>query len=82
MTPDFIAVHDDWTVKEVLDYVRENGQDSETLNVIYVVDDRGKLIDDLRIREFLLQPLTANISEIRDQKFVSLERNGIAGGRA
>ena len=58
MTPDFIAVHEDWTVKEVLDYVRENGQDSETLNVIYVVDERGKLIDDLRIREFLLRPLT------------------------
>src|SRR5689334_2066159 len=30
VTADFIAVHDDWTVKEVLDYVRENGQDSET----------------------------------------------------
>ena len=26
MTPDFIAVHEDWTVKQVLDYVRENGQ--------------------------------------------------------
>jgi magnesium transporter len=72
MTPDFIAVHDDWTVNEVLDHVRENGQDSETLNVIYVVDERGKLIDDLRIREFLLQPLTAKVSEIRDQQFVSL----------
>ena len=42
---------------EVLDYVREHGQDRETLNVIYVVDDRGKLIDDMRIREFLLRPL-------------------------
>jgi magnesium transporter len=72
MTPDFIAVHDDWTVKEVLDYVRENGQDSETLNVIYVVDDRGKLIDDLRIREFLLKPLTKKVAEIRDQTFVAL----------
>src|SRR4030081_1507037 len=38
MTPDFIAVYEDWTVKEVLDHIRENGQDSETLNVIYVVD--------------------------------------------
>jgi magnesium transporter len=72
MTPDFIAVHDDWTVKEVLDYVRENGQDSETLNVIYVVDDRGKLIDDLRIREFLLKPLDKKVAEIRDQTFVAL----------
>ena len=72
MTPDFIAVHDDWTVKEVLDHVRENGQDSETLNVIYVVDARGKLIDDLRIREFLLKPLEIKVSEIRDQNFVEL----------
>src|SRR6188472_3201137 len=29
MTPDLIAVDADWTVKETLDYVRENGQDSE-----------------------------------------------------
>ena len=41
MTPSYIAVRDDWTVREVLDYVRTHGQDSETLNVIYVVDDAG-----------------------------------------
>jgi magnesium transporter len=75
MTPDFIAVHEDWTVKEVLDYVRENGQDSETLNVVYVVDDQGKLIDDLRIREFLLRPLAAKVSAFRDRNFVALKVN-------
>src|SRR5204862_1668771 len=72
MTPDFIAIHEDWTVKEVLDYVREYGRDSETLNVLYVVDERGKLIDDVRIREFLLRSLTAKVSEIRDENFVAL----------
>ena len=72
MTPDFVAVRDHWTVKEVLDYVREHGQDSETLNFIYVVDERGKLIDDLRIREFLLRPLSARVDEIMDRNFVHL----------
>ena len=72
MTPDFIAVHADWSVRDVLDYVRENGQDSETLNVIYVVDERGKLIDDLRIREFLLKPLTHKVSDLMDETFVNL----------
>jgi magnesium transporter len=72
MTPDFIAVREDWTVQQVLDYIREHGQDSETLNVIYVVDDQGKLIDDVRMREFLLRPLTAKVSRIRDQTFVAL----------
>ena len=75
MTPDFIAVHDDWTVKEVLDHIREFGQDSETLNVIYVVDEKGKLIDDLRMREFLLRPLEARVSDFRDRAFVALKVN-------
>src|SRR5438067_52435 len=75
MTPDFIAVHDDWTIKEVLDHIREFGRDSETLNVIYVVDERGKLIDDLRMREFLLRPLDARVSDFRDRTFVALKVN-------
>src|ERR1700745_548036 len=72
MTPDFIAVKDDWTVQQVLDFVREHGRDTEPLNFVYLVDDRGKLIDDVRMREFLLRPLTAKVSEIRDQNFVAL----------
>src|SRR5207247_8471725 len=72
MTPDFIAVREDWTVQQVLDFIREHGQDSETLNVIYVVHDRGKLIDDIRMRECLLRPRTAEGGEIRDQSCVAL----------
>jgi magnesium transporter len=71
MTPDFIQVREDWTVQQVLDY----GRDSETLNVVYVVDDRGKLIDDIRMREFLLRPLTAKVSDFRDETFVALSVN-------
>jgi magnesium transporter len=72
MTPDFIAVHEDWTVQQVLDFVREHGQDSETLNVVYVVDERSKLIDDIRMREFLLKPLPTKVRDIRDRTFVAL----------
>src|SRR5262250_1534637 len=72
MTPDFIAVKEDWTVQEVLDYIRAYGQDSETLNVIYVVDDRGKLIDDIRMREFLLKPLTSPVHDLMQKTFVAL----------
>jgi magnesium transporter len=75
MTPDLVAVRGHWTVKEVLDYVREHGRDSETLNFIYVVDERGKLIDDLRIREFLLRPLNTRVDEIMDRNFVHLTVN-------
>src|SRR6266446_4760417 len=72
MTPDLVAVDSDWTVKDVLSYIREHGQDSETLNVIYVIDDRGKLLDDIRIREFLLKPLETKVSDLMDENFVAL----------
>ena len=72
MTPDFIAAKEDWTVQEVLDYIRAYGQDRETLNVIYVVDDRGKLIDDIRMREFLLKPLTSSVRDLMQKTFVAL----------
>jgi magnesium transporter len=72
MTPDFIAVKEDWTVQDVLAYIRAYGQDSETLNVIYVVDERGKLIDDIRMREFLLKPLTSPVRDLMQKTFVAL----------
>jgi magnesium transporter len=56
----------------VLDYVRTHGQDSETLNIIYVVDDQGLLIDDIRIREVLLAPLDKRVSDLMDRRFVTL----------
>lgn len=73
MTPHYIAVKEDWTVQQVLDYVREHGHDSETLNVIYVVDDAGVLIDDIRIREFLVVPTTKRVSDLMDRRYVTLK---------
>ncbi len=73
MTPDFVALRDVWTVQQVLDHIRQHGQDSETLNVIYVVDEQGRLIDDVCIREFLLRPLDARVRDIRDRNFVALK---------
>src|SRR5262245_21880251 len=62
MTPHYIAVRPYWTVQEVLDYVRRHGQDSETLNLVYVVDEHGVLIDDIRMRRFLLTDPSRRVS--------------------
>ena len=72
MTPHYIAVREDWSVGQVMDFVREHGQDSETLNVIYVVDESGRLIDDIRMREFLVVPLTKRVSDLMDRRYVAL----------
>lgn len=72
MTPHYIAVHKDWTVQQVLDYVRRYGQNSETLSVIYVVDQGGKLIDDIHIREFLLTSPETLVTDLMVYRYVAL----------
>ena len=72
MTPDYIAVQSDWTIAEVLEHIREVGKDSETIDVIYVVNDQGELVDDVRIREFLLSPPDRLVSELTDGRYIEL----------
>ena len=73
MTPHYIAVREDWTVPRVMEFVREHGKDSETLNVVYVINDKGCLIDDIRMREFLIVPVTTRVSDLMDRRYVSLK---------
>jgi magnesium transporter len=68
-----LAVGPDWTVQQALDHIRRHGEDSETINVISVVDDQGRLIDDLRIRRLLLADPDVRISELADGNFVALK---------
>jgi magnesium transporter len=72
MTPDYITVKPEWTMIDVLNHIREYGKDSETLNIVYVVDEKGKLIDDLRIRDIILASLDTKVSDLMNENFVAL----------
>ena len=73
MTPDYLALRLEWTVQQALEHIRKHGHDSETLNVIYVADERGKLLDDLRIRHLLLASPEDRVEEVCDGHFVALK---------
>jgi magnesium transporter len=75
MTPDYIAVNVDWTVREVLDHIREEGKHSETIDVIYVIDEKGVFLDDIRIREFLLATPDKLVSDLVDGRYITLHVN-------
>ncbi|GBD89265.1 magnesium transporter MgtE [bacterium BMS3Abin03] len=72
MTPDYIAVKPDWTIEEALNYIRDNAEDSETLNIVYVINDKGNLLDDIKIREFILARLDQKVSDLMDGNYVAL----------
>ena len=73
MTPHFVRVRRNWTVAQALDHIRQYGTDSETMSLVYVIDEKGKLIDDLRIRQILLASPETVISDLMDSRFVALK---------
>ncbi|WP_199136668.1 magnesium transporter [Pedobacter sp. ASV12] len=75
MTPDFIAVKTDWTVNRVLSHIRRYGKNSETIDVVYVIDKDGILLDDIRIREILLADPEMRIGDLTDNRLISLNVN-------
>lgn len=71
----YATISKDMTVAEASEYVRKNYTDSEAVNVIYVVDKVGRLLDDIQVRRLVLNPPEAMISDLMDGNFVSLDMN-------
>jgi magnesium transporter len=72
MTPDYVRIKPEWTIAQALDHIRRYGRDAETVNVIYVIDESGRLVDDLRIRQLLLADPNQTVESIMDRNFVAL----------
>lgn len=72
MTSEYVAVQPHYTMPEVIQHIRNFGHDSETLNVLYVVDEKLRLVDDLRIKEIILAAPEKTVADLMDDSFVSL----------
>ena len=72
MTLDYVAVRPECTVREALDYIRVHGYDRETLNMVYVTDAAGQLLDDVRVRRFLLAAPETPVSALMDGNYATL----------
>ena len=75
MTPDYVYVYLHNTMTEVFETIRKYARNSETIDVIYVIDENGLLIDDVRIRDIILASPEKRIDEIIDGRVVSLQVN-------
>ena len=75
MTPDYITVKEHWTINRILDHIRRYGSASETIDVLYVLDSDGRLIDDIRIKDILLASPDSRVGELIDNRMISLNAN-------
>jgi magnesium transporter len=72
MTPEYLTLPGNLSAAEALDYVRSHGQGRETLHVLYIVDGKGRLLDDVRLASLVLAKPDTRVSDIHDRQLVSI----------
>ncbi len=69
----FATVTRNMSIADACEHLRLHHRDSEAANVIYVVDERGVLIDDIPVRRFVLSRPDQLVENILDGFCVSLD---------
>jgi len=72
MSPDYLTIHEDWKVREVLDHIRAHGRESDSLDTLYVVDAKGVLVDEVAVKNLLLASLDEEVASLMNYKFEAL----------
>src|SRR5439155_12370501 len=72
MTPRYVALRPDMTAREALEHVRRTGRGQETLNILYVLDATGKLLEELRLGSLVMADSDAKVADIKDRRVVSI----------
>ncbi len=72
MTPDFVSIRPDMSVREAIDHIKKHGQDSETINRIYILDERGALLDDVMLRTIIMADDEEKIRNLMEYNVNSL----------
>jgi magnesium transporter len=72
MTPEYVAIQQSWTVNDVLGHLRKVGRDRESFNQLYVVDDKGHLVDSVRLRNLVVNELNTPVSDVFDHQSPAL----------
>lgn len=73
MTTRFVSVRPQWAVTRALDHIRHEADRGETVNHIFVTDDRGKLLDVLKLKDFILARQNAEVETLLDHEVISAE---------
>lgn len=72
MTPNIVYIKEDWTIERALDHIRKYGRDSETINVVYVTDRSGKLVDEIALRHLILASPERTVQSVMDYNFIAI----------
>ena len=72
MTPDYVYVYENDSIEDVFNTIRRYAKSSETIDVLYVLNKKGELLDDIRIKDFIMASPEKKVSDLMDGRFISL----------
>jgi magnesium transporter len=72
MTPEYVAIPTSSTAQDALSYVRTAGRGKETVNVLYVVDQKGKLAGECSLGSLVIADPNAKVGQIKEASSVAL----------
>lgn len=71
MTIEYVDLHDYFTVRKAMDYIRRTGIDKETVYTCFVIDDQRHLVGQVSLRKLIIAPESTVIRDIMDTNIVS-----------
>ncbi len=72
MTPEYVRIHQNWTVAEVLAHLRKLGGERDVMNQLYVVDEKGRLVNWVSLRDLVVTELDKPVRELLHRPLVAL----------
>ena len=75
MTPQFVAVQPQWSISEALDHIRDQSERGETVNIVFVIDSSGVLLDSLPLKRFILGRPAEKVEKLMQGDLLSIEVN-------
>ncbi|WP_343753176.1 magnesium transporter [Alkalibacterium iburiense] len=72
MTKEYIAINNKQTTDEVIQMLRKIGHEAETIYYLYVLDEMGKLVGVLSLRDLLLSPKNEVVENIMFSQVVAV----------
>jgi magnesium transporter len=73
MNTEFVTIRPDWTVRDVMQHVRRHGQGEETINTLYITDQKGHLLGTAGIKRMVLTDPDTLVESMISGPLVSIQ---------
>jgi magnesium transporter len=73
MNTRFVTIRAHWSAAEALDHVRRRGETEDTINTLYVTDDRRRLLGTVGLKRLVLNPQDTLVEQLIGGQLIAVQ---------